>query len=85
MMMMIMNAVQMCELVKRLLKFSFFADFLNAYSSKVTGVFYIWYQSPATTLGPQEWANMIIAGLHLEEELRWRFDHIEVRSSSINV
>ena len=47
--------------------------------------YYIWYQSPATTLDPQEWANMIIAGVHLEEELRWRFDHIEVRSSSINV
>ena len=47
----------------------YFAEFLMVQCFKVSRVVYIWYQSPATTLGPQEWANMIVAGLHLEEEL----------------
>ena len=50
---------------KRLLKF-YFCKLLKCF---IWEVVYIWYQSPATTLGPQEWANMIVAGLHLEEEL----------------
>ena len=50
MMVMIMNAVQMCQLVKRLLRIFIFADFLNAFISKVTEVVYIWYQSEVTTL-----------------------------------
>ena len=40
MMMMIMNAVQMCQLVKRLLNFFLLQTSSMLYSSKVTGVFY---------------------------------------------
>ena len=38
--------------VKRFLNFFYIADFLNGFSSEVSEVVYIWYQSEVETLGP---------------------------------